>query len=502
MFARLYKRLNASADRVRRVLIAALLLALAGLITAALGAAWFIQISQEYRAAVTHTNQVEQAIAAFRVPLWRAEAARRGYIITPNPMALGVYRDMAATQKPALDRLQRLTRDNMAQQRRIARLMVLEKQLAAMREQSVAAVQAGDVTEAMRALWIDESVPILIEMGELNTAMNIEEQRLLAIRAEREQSSIRVFLIILAVAGGLVFIVAGLTIATVKRYTDDLTTSRDRLRDLADSLEDTVRERTADLTRANEEIQRFAYIVSHDLRSPLVNVLGFTAELESAAQSLGAMVDRVEGAAPTLLSDDARMAAREDLPEAIGFIRSSTQKMDRLINAILKLAREGRRAMVAEPIDLNLMVGEIAQSMHHRLDALGATISVPAPLPTLVSDRIAIDQMLSNLIENAVKYLHPGRPGRIVVTSAQRGNQLLLSIADNGRGIDPRDHQRIFDLFRRSGVQDQPGEGIGLAHVRALAYRLGGKIDVESVLGEGATFRITLPMISGDLQDG
>jgi len=75
------------------------------------------------------------------------------------------------------------------------------------------------------------------------------------------------------------------------------------------------------------------------------------------------------------------------------------------------------------------------------------------------------------------------------------GNRVILSVIDNGRGIDPRDHQRVFDLFRRSGSQDQPGEGIGLAHVRALAYRLGGTIDVQSTLGEGATFRLNLPAL-------
>ena len=106
---------------------------------------------------------------------------------------------------------------------------------------------------------------------------------------------------------------------------------------------------------------------------------------------------------------------------------------------------------------------------------------------------MAIEQILSNLIENASKYLQPGRPGEIRVSAEQRRDRVIVSVADNGRGIDPRDHQRIFDLFRRSGQQDQPGEGIGLAHVRALAYRLGGTIDVESQLGQGSTFRLNLP---------
>jgi signal transduction histidine kinase len=184
---------------------------------------------------------------------------------------------------------------------------------------------------------------------------------------------------------------------------------------------------------------------------------------------------------------------REDLPEAVGFIRTSTQKMDRLINAILKLSREGRRVIAPEPLDIAEIVRNICGSMQHIIDDRGASVSVEGTIPALTSDRLAIEQILSNLIENATKYLKPGRPGVITVSGHEERGRVLLSVADNGRGIDTRDHARVFDLFRRSGAQDQPGEGIGLAHVRALAYRLGGTIDLTSELGEGATFRLNLP---------
>ncbi len=101
--------------------------------------------------------------------------------------------------------------------------------------------------------------------------------------------------------------------------------------------------------------------------------------------------------------------------------------------------------------------------------------------------------MFGNLIDNAVKYLKPGRPGRIIVRSVRAGSRVTIEVQDNGRGIAPQDHERIFELFRRSGVQDQAGDGIGLAHVRALVRRLGGDITVESTLGEGSTFRVRLP---------
>jgi signal transduction histidine kinase len=169
--------------------------------------------------------------------------------------------------------------------------------------------------------------------------------------------------------------------------------------------------------------------------------------------------------------------------------------MDRLINAILKLAREGRRTIAAERIEPAQLVDTIIGAMQHIIDDRGAIVRVERPMPTIVTDRLALEQILSNLIENATKYLKPGRPGEIVVKGHTERNRVILSVIDNGRGIDPRDHQRVFDLFRRSGAQDQPGEGIGLAHVRALAYRLGGTIDVQSTLGDGATFRLNLPAI-------
>ena len=124
-------------------------------------------------------------------------------------------------------------------------------------------------------------------------------------------------------------------------------------------------------------------------------------------------------------------------------------------------------------------------------------------LPVVVNDRVAVEQILSNLVENALKYLQPGRAGTISVTGGTDLGRAWVSVTDNGRGIEPRDHERVFDLFRRSGVQDQQGEGIGLAHARALAYRLGGNIEIQSELGVGSTFRLILPLVwqSGEEDD-
>jgi len=117
-----------------------------------------------------------------------------------------------------------------------------------------------------------------------------------------------------------------------------------------------------------------------------------------------------------------------------------------------------------------------------------------AELPNIVGDRLALEQIFSNLIDNAIKYVRPGVPSEISVSGQARSGFAVFEVTDNGRGIDPGDHQRIFDLFRRAGAQDKPGQGIGLAHVRTLVRRLGGTISVASELNNGSTFTITLPI--------
>jgi signal transduction histidine kinase len=116
-------------------------------------------------------------------------------------------------------------------------------------------------------------------------------------------------------------------------------------------------------------------------------------------------------------------------------------------------------------------------------------------VPAIVSDRIAIDQVFSNLIDNALKYLVDGRPGRIRIEGVSQGRFVTVTVQDNGRGIAARDLERVFELFRRAGNQDRPGEGIGLAHVKALVRRLGGTIECVSTLGEGSVFSVRLPAV-------
>jgi signal transduction histidine kinase len=494
-------RLASGKGAIGRILVGFMVVGFVCLLATGLTAVWATQRVQYHAAWVNHTYEVEIAIDRAGILIEQGETTRRGFLLTGLPVYREAYDGYAAGLSPAIDRLAALTADNPHQQASLAIWRHQIDAILAQRARSFALMAAVRRDDALAAFTSETGARRMRAIRDQATRMLTEERRLLALRDADQQQSVRIFYIVLAIAGILLLVVAIASLLTVLRFTRDLSRSRDQLHQLIDTLEDQVVERTADLSRANEEIQRFAYIVSHDLRSPLVNVMGFTAELASAVKPLAELLERVEERAPDLLTGDVKLAVREDLPEAIGFIRTSTQKMDRLINAILRLSREGRRVIAPEPLDLVAIADAAVGAIRHVIDERGAAVTIARPMPKLTSDRLAVEQILSNLLENATKYLQPGRPGRITVSAAAVKGRVVIAVADNGRGIDPRDHQRIFDLFRRSGPQDQPGEGIGLAHVRALAYRLGGTIDVASRLGEGATFRLNLPAVYQGLQD-
>ena len=487
--------LSAPDGTIGRRLTIFMALGFVALIGAVAAAAWMTAQVRSHTEWVIHTYRVENAILETRRLIEQGETTRRGYLLAPDDQRfLSAYRDTAAALPGRMRDLATLTHDNPRQRALNAGLRREVTALARTRETSMAQVAAGDAPAALATFRGEVSSRRLRRIRDVFDAMNAEERRLLTIRDAQLSDNVRLFYLALGAAAILLALVAAIALLTVLAYTRDLARSRETLERLNGNLEGIVATRTADLTRANDEIQRFAYIVSHDLRSPLVNVMGFTAELDASATAMRELIDRAEAEAPQLVSDEMRFAAREDLPEAIGFIRTSTQKMDRLINAILQLSRQGRRVLSPEPIDIPAMVGTIRETLAHRLDEKDAELIAEEPLPVIVSDRFSLDQALSNLIDNAVKYLRPGVPGRIVVRGRREGSRAIVEVADNGRGIDPRDHQRVFDLFRRSGAQDTRGEGIGLATVRALVFRLGGTIDVQSTLGEGSTFRLSLPL--------
>lgn len=247
-----------------------------------------------------------------------------------------------------------------------------------------------------------------------------------------------------------------------------------------------------ELRAINEEIKSFAYIVSHDLRAPLINIKGFAAELDLVLKDI---LPLLEQCAPNLDAgerDRLRSALRQDAPEALGFISSSVSRMDSLINAVLKLSYLGRRELTPATVNVGDVVDSITASLRHQLEQHNVTVTV-GKLPEINIDRTALEQIIGNLLDNAVKYLVPERPGRIEINACEEPDGTTIRISDNGRGIAPKDMGKIFELFRRANCQDTRGEGMGLAYVKALIRRLGGRVECESALGFGTTFNVFIP---------
>jgi signal transduction histidine kinase len=254
-----------------------------------------------------------------------------------------------------------------------------------------------------------------------------------------------------------------------------------------------IRERyAADLEQANEDLKNFAYIVSHDLRAPLVNLKGFSGELRYAYDALK---PAIETALPRL-DEEQRQAViaafEEDGPEALEFIETAVERMDRLIAALLQLSRMGRRKLDPEAIDMNALVQDTLNVLAHEAAQDGVRVRAE-PLPKVTADLTSMQQIMSNLLTNAIIYLDPDRPGRIVVTGEKEKDETIFHVRDNGIGIAEDEAYKVFAPFRRIGKQDVPGEGMGLAYVKTLVQLHGGRIWFESEPGVGTTFSFTIP---------
>jgi signal transduction histidine kinase len=176
--------------------------------------------------------------------------------------------------------------------------------------------------------------------------------------------------------------------------------------------------------------------------------------------------------------------------------------MDHYINALLKLSRLGRRELVLEQVDMEALTQTTLETLAYQIEQRKTRVTV-GPLPAVVADRTALEQIMSNLLNNAVIYLEPGRAGEIEISGERNAEETLFHVRDNGRGIAQEDMDKVFAPFRRAGRQDVPGEGMGLAYVQTSVRRHGGRIWCESAPGVGTTFSFAMPhqRTQGDQHD-
>ena len=246
------------------------------------------------------------------------------------------------------------------------------------------------------------------------------------------------------------------------------------------------------LRELNNELESFTYIASHDLRSPLVNLKGFAREIENSLQEVKEIYHRIT--APVPETKILKKTLENDIPESLNFINSAVERMDMLTGAILNLSRIGRRVYKPALVNMNDLVKRCLETLNYEITAHRAEVQVDVNLPEVYADPLAVEQLFSNIIENAVKYLAPDRDGKIAIQAKNGLSETIFSIADNGRGIRQEDSVKIFDIFRRArNTGDVRGVGMGLAFVRTTIRKMGGRIWYDSEPDKGTTFYIAIP---------
>ncbi len=398
--------------------------------------------------------------------------------------------------------LQAMTADDERQSRVVTRFVPLTEELLLDLGKTNEVLRRGDrATGSVRAAADDRKLQQALD---LTDELKVEERRLAVDRLEQTNQLGRDRRWALLVGGALTLLLAcvvgGWAMASmvrrllvvrvnVTRMAADLpleppTGGRDEIGQIDVAVHDLVRS----LRAQRNDNEMFIYSVSHDLRSPLVNLQGFGKELGLAAQSLRETVDAAG------VPDAVRAAAREvldlDVDVALRYIDLAVQRQSRIIDSLLSLSRAGRVEYVWRDVELGSTIAEIVAGLRNQSAHAGVEFVVGDLLP-VHGDRDALERVFDNLIGNAVKYLSPQRPGRIEIGAQPDVDGMVrLFVRDNGIGIDPAHVERAFLPFAR--FAGGAGEGIGLSLVRRVVDRHHGRVWLESEPGVGSTIFVCL----------
>lgn len=254
--------------------------------------------------------------------------------------------------------------------------------------------------------------------------------------------------------------------------------------------ESQLRELTRDLRDKNKYLKNIFQIAAHDLRTPMINVSGFSNEINKTLRHLEQIIGEID--IPAARSEDIKNILSREIPEYTRLITLGINKIGDLLDGLSKTARHDAAAAKVEPLEMDSILKRVLLDFEY--ECRDKSISLRAdPLPNCIGDRFQIQCILTNLISNAVKFLDPARQGSIVISGKKCQNKSIYQIQDNGVGIPGESIENIFDYFYQLNPESQDGQGLGLSIVKNIIHQHGGQIWVESEPGKGSCFFFSIP---------
>lgn len=403
-----------------------------------------------------------------------AETGQRGFVLTGDPEFITPYRDAVDQIGSVTAALRTATADNPRQQHFMDELQrLIDAKFDSLRA-AIDLVEAGRSADAAGLIAAGGGRRTMNDIRQLLAKMEAQEYALLADRSrDADEARRQLRLIVLGLAGlGLVLVL--LLSAVSLRELRAAETSRRELFAMNQQLEGRVRERTAALHAANQELEAFVYSVSHDLRAPLRAVAGFAQILARRHR------------------DDLNEEGRHYMDNVV----SASARMGALIDDLLLYSRVGRGVVRSQPVPLAPLLQQLLGTLASRIESTAARIAIVEPLDTPQGDPTLLGQILLNLLDNALIYHRPGESPDIRIGTRRDDGVVVIEVKDNGIGVPPEYQEKIFEVFQRlHSDEEYPGTGIGLGIARKSARLMGGEISVESgpLLGSGSTFRVVLP---------
>lgn len=413
------------------------------------------------------TQSILKAANELLVGLQQAEAEVRGYSVTQNDKFLNNYEQARTTIQEHCQQLQQLVQETSMQKAQVETIETLAQRQVKHLETTIEIGQQGTPTP-QKAIAIDQQLlknERQFQKLESAIAQFIQQQEQAQQQREAQvetwsNRTTKVQWIALFVGLGATGVAIYLFVSLdhqLAQYTDRIEESNSYLARMTRTLE-----------KRNQELDQFAYIVSHDLKAPLRAIANLSSWME----------------------EDLEGKLDPDTQHQMDLLRGRVHRMEALINGILEYSRVGRLRSQIETVNVETLLQEIIESLSVP-DEL--TIEIVTPMPTLETESLPLQQILTNLISNAIKH-HNRSDGKITITATELDTAYQFTITDDGPGIDPKFHEKIFVIFQTLQARDVvENTGVGLAIIKKILDDKGGTIKVESELGNGTTFSFTWP---------